>query len=165
MEKTTPATTEINGPESSTIAVLNQILALPTDQRKALRNAWSALDAGLVFDSSLYPPDASNELVAIGASDIADQPDIGDWIAEKRLLPPRQQMGELKMAIEQEEDILVLSRLRKELSEAKDANLLLTAELAITEYAYANPLQALVLLAVIGIAVLRGVGWLKVWLA
>lgn len=149
--------------EASTIAVLNQILALPREQRLALGKAWAALDAGFNTESALGVTAANVEQGAKTVNELPEPQDINEWIDGLQQLTPRQRIDALQLAIEQEDEIVVLKRLRQELSNTKSANLLLTAELAITDYAYANPLHVLVLGAVAVIAIFRGAGWVKAW--
>lgn len=151
--------------EASTIAVLNQILALPRAQRLALGKAWAALDAGFNLESAPGVKAANVEQGAKTVNELAEPQDISEWIGDLQLLTPRQRIEALQLAIDHDEDLLVLKRLRQELSNTKSANLLLTAELAITDYAYANPLHVLVLGAVAVIAIFRGASWIKSWLA
>ena len=164
MESSPSIATPGQSAEASTIAVLSQILALPAEQRMALGKAWAALDAGFQLESAPAVTTVNMEQGSQTTNDRAEPADLSEWIGALQLLTPRQRIEELQLAIDQEEDILVLKLLRQELSNTKSANLLLTTELAITEYAFANPLHVLVFGAVCVIAIFRGAGWFKAWI-
>lgn len=164
MESSSSIATPGQSAEASTIAVLNQILALPREQRLALGKAWAALDAGFNMESALGVTAANVEQGTQTTNDLAEPQDINEWIDGLQQLTPRQRIDALQLAIEQEDEIVVLKRLRQELSNTKSANLLLTTELAITDYAFANPLHVLVFGAVCVIAIFRGAGWFKAWI-
>lgn len=141
---------------SEVLALLSQILAMPAQQRLALGKAWAAMDPafGLELPQSggLYP--AADE-AQDGVVDPHAVAKLNSWMTEQQPLPPKERIGRLQEALDQEGEEWAVTLLNAEIAKVKNAQPWLAAELAVVKYAYEHPVLLMVALCGLGLGLYR----------
>lgn len=140
---------------SEVLALLNQILAMPDQQRLSLGKAWAAMDPS--FGSELpqggfFPIEDEERAGVLDPSDVAK---LNDWMAEQQALLPRDRIGKLQGVLDQESEEWAITLLNAEIIKVKNTNPWLAAELAVMKYAYEHPMLMTVALVGLGLGIYR----------
>lgn len=140
---------------SEVLALLNQILALPDQQRLALGTAWAAMDPSFGLELpqvGFFPVEDEERAGVVDPSEVAK---LNDWMAEQQRLPPRDRIGKLQAVLDQESEEWAITLLNAEIIKVKNTNPWLAAELAVMKYAYEHPFLLTVALAGLGLGIYR----------
>lgn len=135
--------------------LLNQILALPEQQRLALIKAWSAID--IAFDQDIERDGSYPENVN-ARKDIPDPNEVielNTWIAELQTLPMKERIAKMQSALDDETEEWATLLLSAEIVKIKNAQPWLAAEIAVMKYAYEHPLLMTVALSGVGLGMYR----------
>ena len=136
---------------SEVLALLNQILALPDQQRLALGTAWAAMDPSL----GLEPLQGGGGEAQDGIVDSNAVAKLNSWMAEQQPLPPKERIGKLQAALDQENEEWARALLNAEIAKLKNAQPWLATELAIVKYAYEHPFLMTIALFGLGMGLYR----------
>lgn len=141
---------------SEVLALLNQILALPDQQRLALGTAWAAMDPSLGLEQlqggGSYPAVGEAQDGIVDSNAVAK---LNSWMAEQQPLPPKERIGKLQAALDQESEEWAMALLNAEIAKLKNAQPWLATELAVVKYAYEHPFLMTIALFGLGMGLYR----------
>ncbi|WP_041390501.1 hypothetical protein [Polaromonas sp. JS666] len=136
---------------SEVLALLNQILALPDQQRLALGTAWAAMDPSLGLD----PLQGGGGEAQDGIVDSNAVAKLNSWMAEQQPLPPKERIGKLQAALDQENEEWARALLNAEIAKLKNAQPWLATEIAVMKYSYEHPYLMTIALVGLGMGLYR----------
>lgn len=141
---------------SEVLVLLNQILALPDQQRQALGTAWAAMDPSLGLASTqgggLYPAVGEAQGGVVDPNAVMK---LNSWMADQQPLSPKERLGKLQTALDQESEEWAMTLLNAEIAKLKNAQPWLAAELAVVKYAYEHPFLMTIALFGLGMGLYR----------
>jgi len=160
MAETTPDTntTHVNQstPHQAVLGLLPGIMALNSEQRQMLMNAWLAMDAEVSPGGLWQGPQASPSEVAQEAPIPPDDEEVFNyWFKSTQALSDRSQIEEFQAALDSESRDEYRGRIESAIAKVKNRNRLLSMELALTAYAYEKPFMCLIALLGIGAGVYK----------
>ena len=135
--------------------LLNQILALPDQQRSALGKAWAAMETAFGLNIS---QDDTYSVKVDEENSVVDPNEVGRlnaWIDKQQTLPAKDRIAKLQYELDCETEEWAMTLLNAEIVKVKNSHPWLAAEIAVMKYAYERPVLMTVALAGLGLGIYR----------